>query len=114
MKWIVYVLGSLLLLGGLTVGGYVLMPNRASWAEDFTAYSQTLPAEAPLRQQMKPLLADGKLSLWELSQIHCEFKTGCTMDNFLSSYTHPDSLDMFATMTLEILKAQKAQSSANQ
>lgn len=107
MKWIIYTIGALFLLGGVTVAGYALMPAKASWTEDFTAYSQSLPDHDPLKQQLKPLILDGKLSLWELSQIHCKFETGCAMDNFLSSYMHVESVDMFASMTLEILKSQR-------
>ncbi|MCW8194527.1 hypothetical protein F6455_06985 [Proteobacteria bacterium 005FR1] len=114
MKWIIYSTGTLLLVGGLMVAGYILMPDKASWAESFTAYSQSLPEEDPLKNQLKPMLADGKLSLWELSQIHCKFETSCALDNFLSSYMNMKSIDMFASMSLEILKAQGQERSHNQ
>lgn len=110
MKWALYTLGALLLVAGISVAGYALMPNKASWAENFTAFSQSLPAEDPLKKQLNPLLSDGKLSLWELSQIHCHIETACAMDNLLASYTHIKSVDIFAATTLAILKSQSTQS----
>lgn len=109
MKWLIYAPGAVLLLGALIFAGYFFMPEKASWAEEFSAYSQSLPADDPLREQLQPLLSDGKLSLWELSQLHCQFETSCTIDNFVSPYASPEASDMFAAMVLEILKAQRSQ-----
>jgi len=114
MKWLLYTLGAVLVAGTLAAGAYKLMPDKASWAKDFSTFTQSLPEKDPLRQQLNPLLSDGKLSLWELSQIHCEFDTGCAIDIFLSSYTHAKSVDIFAATTLEILKKQQTQRSNSQ
>jgi hypothetical protein len=114
MKWTMYTLGALLLVGGLMFAGYSLMPTKPSWAKEFAEYSQSLPEDASLRQELQPLLSDGKISLWELSQLHCQYETGCTIDSFLSTYTNPEASDMFAEMVLAILKARGARSSDSQ
>jgi hypothetical protein len=114
MKWAIYALGALGLVGGLIFAGYFMMPEKASWAEEFTEYSRSLPEDDPLRKQLQPMLSDGKLSLWELSQLHCQFETGCTVDSFVFTYANPEASDMFAAMALEILKAQRFQRADSQ
>jgi len=85
----------------------VLMPTKSTWADDYRQYESTLAKDDPLRQTLDPMLADGQLSIWEISGILCGETQGCRLNNFADVLLSPDAADMFAQTVLVSLKHRK-------
>jgi hypothetical protein len=82
----------------------IYMPNKSEWANDYRQYESTLADDDPLHQTLAPMLADGKLSIWEISGVLCGDAYGCRLNNFADVLLSPDAADMFAQTVLVGLK----------
>jgi len=80
------------------------MPAKSEWADDYSQYASTLANDDPLYQTLEPMLADGELSIWEISGIHCGEAQGCRVSNVADILLSPESGDMFAQTVLATLK----------
>jgi len=85
----------------------IFMPAKSTWADDYRQYESTLANDDPLRQTLDPMLADGKLSIWEISGILCGETQGCRLNNFADVLLSPEAADMFAQTVLVSLKHRK-------
>ena len=98
---------AVILLCVCTAVGMSNMPTKSAWADNYRQYASTLAIDDSLRQTLDPMLADGKLSIWEISRIHCGEASGCRLNNFAEVLMSPQSADMFAQTVLASLKYQK-------
>jgi len=94
---------AILLFGGIALA-IVFMPAKSEWANDYRQYESTLANDDPLRQALDPMLADGKLSIWEISTILCGEDQGCRLNNFADILLSPEAADMFAQTVLVSLQ----------
>jgi len=85
----------------------IFMPTKSTWADDYRQYESTLADDDPLRQTLDPMLADGKLSIWEISGILCGETQGCRLNNFADILLSPEAADMFAQTVLVSLRHRK-------
>lgn len=90
----------------------VFMPNNSAWVDEYRQYETTLANDDPLRRTLDPMLADGRLSIWEISGILCGEDVGCRLNNFADILLSPEAADMFAQTVLVSLKYR--QSAADQ
>ena len=95
-----------LLCGCIALGIYN-MPTKREWADDYRQYASTLANDDPLRQTLDPMLADGELSIWEISRIYCGEAYGCRLNNFTEVLINPQSADLVAQTVLASLKHKK-------
>lgn len=95
---------AVILLGGGIALAIVFMPTKSTWADDYRHYASTLANDDPLRQTLDPMLADGKLSIWEISGVLCGEAYGCRLNNFADILLSPDAADMFAQTVLVSLQ----------
>lgn len=99
---------TVILLCVFTVLGiYLFMPAKSTWADDYRQHANSLANDDPLRKTLDPLLADGELSIWEISQLHCGEDRICQMNNFTEVLLSPQSAEMFAQTVLVVLKKQE-------
>ena len=91
-------------LGACIALTIVFMPAKSEWANDYREYANTLANDDPLRRTLDSMLADGKLSIWEISGILCGEARGCRLDNFTEILISPEAADMFAQTVLVNLK----------
>jgi hypothetical protein len=80
------------------------MPTKSAWADDYRQYANTLAEDDPLRKTLDPMLADGELSIWEISRIHCGDAHECRLNNVTEVLMSPQAADMFAQTVLASLK----------
>ena len=91
----------------------IYMPTKSEWANDYRQFESTLTKDDPLRQTLDPFLADGQLSIWEISQILCGEAYGCQLNNFADILLSPEAADMFAQTVLVSLQHRKSASPQN-
>lgn len=95
---------AVILLGGGIALAVVFMPAKSTWADDYRQYASTLANDDPLRRTLDPMLADGKLSIWEISGVLCGDAYGCRLNNFADILLSPEAADMFAQTVLVSLQ----------
>jgi len=95
------------LLCGSVALAIIFMPTKSEWANDYRQYESTLANDDPLHQTLAPMLADGKLSIWEISGVLCGEAYGCRLNNFADVLMSPEAADMFAQTVLVSLKHRK-------
>ena len=95
-----------LLCGGIALA-IVYMPAKSVWADDYRQFESTLANEDPLRKILDPALADGELSIWEISRVLCGEAYRCRLNNFADVLLSPEAADMFAQTVLVSLKYRK-------
>jgi hypothetical protein len=98
------------LLGVCAALAVIFMPTKSGWASDYRQYESTLANDDPLRQALDPMLADGRLSIWEISAILCGEDQGCRLNNFADILLSPEAADMFAQTVLMSLQHRKVAS----
>jgi hypothetical protein len=96
------------LLGGCAALAVIFMPTKSEWANDYRQYESTLANDDPLRQTLDPMLADGELSIWEISGILCGDVQACRLNNFADVLLSPEAADMFAKSVLVSLQHRKS------
>jgi hypothetical protein len=104
MKKIAIASAVVALLCGSVALAVVFMPTSSTWADDYRQYESTLANDDPLRQTLDPMLADGQLTIWEISGVLCGADTGCRLNNFADILLSPEAADMFAETVLVSLK----------
>jgi hypothetical protein len=92
-----------LLCGGVALA-IIFMPAKSEWANDYRQFENTLANDDPIRQTLNPMLADNKLTIWEISHVLCGEALGCRLNNFGDILLSPDAADMFAQTVLVGLK----------
>ena len=97
-------LAAILLCICIALGAYFFMPVNSAWADDYRGYSSTLANDDPLRRTLDSMLADGELSIWEISRIHCGETRGCQLNNSAEVLLSPQSAELFAQSVLASLK----------
>ena len=95
---------GVILLSGCAALAIIFMPAKSTWAEDYRQYASSLANDDPLRQTLEPMLADGVLSIWEISGILCGEAQGCRLNNFADVLLSPEAADMFAQTVLVSLQ----------
>jgi hypothetical protein len=95
------------LLCGSVALAIIFMPTKSEWADDYRRYENTLANDDPLRQTLDPMLADGKLSIWEISGVLCGEAYECRLNNFADVLMSPEAADMFAQTVLVSLQHRK-------
>src|SRR5690349_3666691 len=108
MKKVVIASAIVALLCGSVVLAVVFMPAKSEWANDYRLYASTLEPDDPINQELAPMLADGTLTIWEISQVLCGDSYGCRLNNFADILLSPEAADMFAQTVLVSLKHRKA------
>jgi hypothetical protein len=104
MKKIAIASAVVVLLCGSVALAVIFMPTKSEWAEDYRQYESTLANDDPLHQTLAPVLADGQLSIWEISGVLCGEALGCRLNNFADILLSPEAADMFAQTVLVGLK----------
>ena len=107
MKIAIASLAVILLCVCIALGIYNFMPTKSAWADDYRQYASTLANDDSLRQTLDPMVADGELSIWEISRIHCGEAHGCRLNNFAEVLMSPQSAELFAQTVLARLKHRK-------
>jgi hypothetical protein len=102
--------GLLIVLCAGTALAIIVMPTKSEWANDYRQFESTLANDDPLRQTLDPMLADDKLSVWEISQILCGEAYGCRLNNFADILLSPEAADMFSQTVLVSLQHRKSAS----
>jgi hypothetical protein len=100
-------------LGACIALAIVFMPAKREWANDYRQYASTLDQDDPVHATLAPMLADDKLTIWEISRILCGDAFGCRLNNFADILLSPDAADMFAQTVLVSLKHRKASGGQN-
>jgi hypothetical protein len=96
----------MLLSGGIALA-VLFMPKKSAWADEYREFASTLGNDDPLRQSLSPMLADGELSIWEISGVLCGEAYGCRLNNFADVLLSPEAAEMFAQTVLVNLKHQR-------
>ena len=107
MKKIAIASAVVALLCGSAALAIIFMPTKSEWADDYRQFENTLANDDPLRQTLDPMLADGALSIWEISGILCGEAQGCRLNNFADILLSPEAADMFAQTVLVSLQHRK-------
>ena len=107
MKTIAIASGIVVLLCGSIALATIFMPTKSEWADDYRQYESTLANDDPLHQTLAPMLADGQLSIWEISGVLCGEAYGCRLNNFADILLSPEAADMFAQTVLVSLQHRK-------
>jgi hypothetical protein len=104
MKKIAVAAAVVALLCGSVALAVIFMPTKSEWADEYRQYESTLANDDPLHQTLAPMLADGQLSIWEISGVLCGEALGCRLNNFADILLSPQAADMFAESVLVGLK----------
>ena len=98
---------AVILLCGCVALAVISMPTKSAWADDYRQFENTLANDDPLRQTLDPMLADGALSIWEISGILCGEASACRLNNFADVLLSPEAAEMFAQTVLVSLQHRK-------
>lgn len=88
----------------LAVGVYFYMPEKSSWADNYSQLADSVHTSDPIHAVLNDALSDGKLSVWEISMIHCGEVVSCRINNVTDVLLSPSSADMFAETVLASLQ----------